>query len=68
MTMRGAEREVRIPCPRCGQPFVLSVGRLRVGHEVDVVEWACDCNLTEDEYEDLCDAAVAATGAERDES
>ena len=58
--MRDDEREVTIPCPRCGQPFVLAVGRLDVGHEVDVVGWACDCALTEDAYEDLCDAAVAA--------
>ena len=58
--MRDDEREATIPCPRCGQSFVLSVGRLDVGHAVDVVEWACDCDLTEDEYEDLCDAAVAA--------
>ena len=65
--MQDDEREVTIPCPRCGQPFVLAVGRLDVGHEVDVVGWACDCALTEDEYEDLCDAAVAAAESERDE-
>ena len=32
-----------------------------------MVNWACDCDLTEDEYEDLCDRAVALTQAAQDE-
>jgi hypothetical protein len=43
----------------------LLVGPDGGGHAVDVVGWACDCDLTEDEYEDLCDAAVAAFAAGR---
>lgn len=58
-----ASRRVTVPCPRCGAPFVLSVGHLDVGHELDVEEWACDCDLTEDEFEDMGDAAVAAAEA-----
>ena len=56
-------REVTIPCPRCGRPFVVEVGRDDGGPAVDVVGWACACDLGEDEYEDLCDAAVAAFAA-----
>jgi hypothetical protein len=38
----------------------LLVGPADGGHDVDVVGWACDCDLTEDEDEELCDRAVAA--------
>lgn len=58
-------REVTIPCPRCGGQFVLLVGPADGGHAVDVVGWACACDLAEDEYEDLCDRAVAAFAAGR---
>jgi hypothetical protein len=61
--MPAGDREVTAACPRCGQSFVLQVGPADGGHAVDVVGWACDCDLTEDEYEDLCDAAVAAAEA-----
>jgi hypothetical protein len=64
--MEDAAREVTTPCPRCGQPFVLAVGRSSEGHEVDVAGFSCDCDLTEDEYEDMCDRAVATAEAEWD--
>lgn len=59
-------REVTIPCPRCGRPFAVAVTRDDGGHAVDVVGWACACDLGEAEYEDLCDAAVAAADANWD--
>jgi hypothetical protein len=58
--MAESEASVTVPCPRCGAPFVVAVGRLRVGYEADVEDAACDCDLTEDEYEELIDRAVAA--------
>ncbi len=61
--MANDARLVTVPCPRCGQPFVLSVGSLATGHEIDVDAFSCDCDLTEDEYEEMCDAAVAVAQA-----
>jgi hypothetical protein len=45
----------------------LAVQRLGVGYEVDVAEYVCACDLTEDEWEDLCDAAIAAFEAQEGE-
>lgn len=58
--MADDEREVTVSCPRCGAPFIFTVRPLDVGHEIDVAEWSCDRDLTEDEYEDLRDVAIAA--------
>jgi hypothetical protein len=59
-------REVTVPCPWCRQPFALAVACAPTGAAVDVVDRACDCDLTEDEYEDLCDRAVALAEANGD--
>jgi hypothetical protein len=58
--MQAADREVNVPCPHRGQRFVLLVGPADTGHDVDVVGWTCECDLTEDEYEALCDRGVTA--------
>lgn len=61
--MPDSTRLVTVPCPRCGKPFVLSVGLLATGHEIDVDDYSCACDLTEDEYEEMCDQAVALAEA-----
>jgi hypothetical protein len=58
--MRDEPAAVTVPCPRCGAPFVLAVWRADAGYAYDVDSWACACDPTEDEWEDLCDAAIAA--------
>jgi hypothetical protein len=65
--MADNERDVTAFCPRCCEPFVLAVQRLRVEYELDVVEYACECDLTEDEYDDLCEAAISAFEAQEGE-
>jgi hypothetical protein len=68
--MRDESGAVTVPCPRCGAPFVLAVWRADTGYEYDVDPWACACEPTEDEWEDLCDAAIAsfeARAATRDD-
>jgi hypothetical protein len=52
-------RLVTVGCPRCGRPFVLAVGALGVGYELDVDEFSCECELGEDEWEEMCDQAIA---------
>ena len=61
------DHEVTAFCPRCGEPFVFAVQPLQVGYELDVAEYACECDLTEDEWDDLCEAAISAFEAQEGE-
>lgn len=56
----GEAATVTAHCPRCGRPFQMAVEPLRVGYAVDVEAAECDCELDEDEYEELTDRAVGA--------
>ena len=57
--MPGEEsRQVTTFCPRCGRPIVWSVTPVAGGGEqLEVSAFACHCPLSEEEWDDLADAA-----------
>ena len=57
--MRDGAREVTTFCPRCGRPIVWSVARVPFGADMEVAGRACQCPLSDDEWDDLAEQAEA---------
>jgi len=45
-------------CPRCGAPIVWTVLPGDGGHQLKVTGYACDCPLTDEEWDALTDEAA----------